>query len=81
MKMPKKYVVEMFMDRIAASKVYMKGTYTDRSPWEYYERSANHLMLHEESRALLEKMLKMLAKNGEEKTFAYIRKVILKKKL
>ncbi len=38
-------------------------------------------MLHEESRALLEKMLKMLAKNGEEKTFAYIRKVILKKKL
>lgn len=81
MKMPKKYVVEMFIDRIAASKVYMKGNYTDRSPWEYYERSANHLMLHEESRALLEKMLKMLARNGEEKTFAYIRKVILKKKI
>ena len=29
MKMPVKYVVEMFMDRIAASKIYMKEAYED----------------------------------------------------
>ena len=34
MRMPDKYVVEMFMDRIAASKVYQKEKYTDRSPLE-----------------------------------------------
>ena len=30
--MPDRYIAEMIMDRIAASKVYMGGEYTDRSP-------------------------------------------------
>ena len=30
--MPKKYIAEMVMDRIAASKVYMGKDYTDASP-------------------------------------------------
>lgn len=33
-------------------------------------------LLHEESLALLEKLLKMLAKEGEDATFAYIRKLL-----
>ena len=78
MKMPVKYVVEMVMDRVAASKVYKKEAYTDRSPWENYEHSKDHLLLHEETRALLEKMLWMLAEKGEEKTFEYIKREILK---
>ena len=32
--MPTRYVVEMFCDRIAASRVYKKDAYTDRSPLE-----------------------------------------------
>ncbi len=80
MKMPVQYVVEMFMDRIAASKTYMKEKYTDRSPLEYYQRGAAYHILHKETRALLEKLLFMLAKEGEDKTFAYIRKKVLKKK-
>ena len=32
--MPVKYVMEMVMDRIAASKVYEKENYTDWSAWE-----------------------------------------------
>ena len=32
MRMPVKYVLEMFMDRIAASKTYQKEKYTDASP-------------------------------------------------
>ena len=81
MKMPVKYVVEMVMDRIAASKIYMGKTYTDKSPLEYYEKGAGKLgkMIHPETAELLHFLLKMLAENGEEKTFAYIRKEILKK--
>lgn len=80
MRMPVKYVVEMFIDRISASKNYQKEKYTDRSPLEYYERGRGHYMLHEESRALLEELLQMLAEEGEERTFEYIRTDILKNK-
>ena len=80
-KMPTKYVVEMFMDRIAASKTYQGSNYVDSHPLEYYERGAAKLgnMIHPETADLLHKLLVMLAKDGEEKTFEYIKKEILKK--
>ena len=34
--MPKKYVAEMVIDRICASKNYMKENYNDRSALDYY---------------------------------------------
>ena len=37
-------------------------------------------VLHKETRALLEKLLRMLAEKGENYTFAYIKKCVLKKK-
>ena len=79
MKMPDNYIVEMVMDRIAASKVYLKEKYTDRSPLEYYERSKSKVILHPHTRKMLEHLLTMLAVKGEEKTFVYIRKEILHK--
>ena len=78
MKMPKKYVVEMFMDRIAASKIYMKDKYTDASPLEYYLHGIAGDWMHKDTRALLEELLYMLAADGEEKTFDYIRNTVLK---
>lgn len=36
-------------------------------------------MIHKDTAALLHKLLKMLAEEGEDKTFAYIRKNVLKK--
>lgn len=80
MRMPEKYVVEMFIDRISACKNYQKEKYTDRSPLEYYEHGKDHYMIHDESRALLEQLLHMLAEEGEEKVFEYIRTDILKNK-
>lgn len=77
MKMPVRYVVEMFIDRIAASKNYQKEAYTDRSPLEYYQKGKGHYMIHPESAALLEHLLTMLADCGEEETFSYIRREIL----
>lgn len=80
LRMPVNYVVEMFLDRIAASKTYQKAAYTDESPLIYYERGSDGMMIHPETRKLLEKLLRMLAKEGEQKTFAYIRHTVLKKK-
>lgn len=79
-KMPLNYVVEMVMDRIAASKVYKGDAYTDAAAYEYYQNESKYLdsAMHPETRALLEKLLLMLKEHGEKKTFAYIRKVLKK---
>ena len=36
--------------------------------------------MHPESRELLEKLLRMLAEQGKEKTYRYIRREVLKKR-
>ena len=80
MKMPTKYVVEMFIDRVAASRNYQREKYTDESPLAYYEHGKQYHIIHEESRELLECLLHMLAECGEEETYAYIRYEVLKNK-
>ena len=74
--MPDNYIIEMFMDRIAASKVYNGKAYTDKDALTYYEKGAGKMefYLHPYTRERLEKLLHMLAEEGEEKTFSYIRK-------
>lgn len=74
-KMPLRYVKEMFCDRVAASKIYMKDSYTDSSPLEYYMRAKGIRKIHPDTAELIEKLLIMLAQKGEEKTFAYIRRL------
>ena len=78
--MPKKYVVEMFMDRIAASKNYLKEKYTDASPLAYYKGGLEHQVMHDDTRKLLEELLYMLEEKGEDATFAYIRHHVLRTK-
>lgn len=80
MKMPVKYVVEMFCDRVAACKTYNKEKYTDKDAYAYYEKSKHHYIMHPESEALLADMLKKLADEGEEAAYTYIRREILGKK-
>lgn len=76
--MPDRYIVEMFMDRVAASKVYNGKNYTDKSPLEYYEKGKRRLF-HKKTKKKLEFLLHMLAEKGEDYTFRYIRKRILVK--
>ena len=76
-KMPVKYVVEMFCDRIAACKTYYKENYNDSMPFEYFNKNRKHYMMHPESMELLGKMLIMLKRYGEEDTLVYIRERIL----
>lgn len=77
MKMPVKYVVEMFCDRISASKNYNRDSYTEQMPLEYYNKGKSKYLLHPETAKLLEEMLTLLANKGEEETFKYIKSVIL----
>ena len=72
-KMPLKYVVEMFCDRVAASKVYLKDKYTNLSPYEYFDKGRSRRTIHKETSDFLEKLLKMLAQKGEDYTFMYIK--------
>lgn len=77
MEMPVKYVVEMFCDRVAASKTYNKEQYTDADAYNYYMKSRGHYLIHPKTAELLEQMLVMLRDEGEERTFRYIRRNIL----
>lgn len=77
-KMPLRYVAEMVCDRIAACEVYKGKAYTSAAPLEYYEYTKNYITIHPRTRALLEKLLHMLKDQGEEATFAYLRKLLKK---
>ena len=81
MKMPIKYVAEMFIDRVSASKNYQKEKYTDESSLIYYNNSKDHYILHPDTRALLEYLLTMIWKCGEEKTFTFVKEELLKGKV
>ena len=75
-KMPLKYVIEMFCDRIAACKTYQGDKYDDRKPLEYYQRGKGRHLMQDETDAFLAKLLTMLAEEGEDKTFAWIRQYL-----
>lgn len=77
--MPDKYVAEMVMDRIAASKVYKGKDYTDSSALEYLESGIDGALMHPDTKEKLHFILKMLAQKGEGETFAYVKNVFLNK--
>lgn len=81
MKMPIRYVCEMFIDRVSASKNYQKEQYTDESALNYYNKSRDHYLIHRDTAALLEYLLTMLAVEGEDKTFAFVRNRVLQGKV
>lgn len=81
MKMPICYVVEMYIDRVSASKNYQKEKYTNASALKYYENGKQYHVLHDDTRALLELLLTMLSVKGEEETNRFIKYEILKNKI
>ena len=38
--MPRRYVAEMIMDRISASRVYLGDAYTDQAPYQYLKKGS-----------------------------------------
>ena len=73
--MPVRFVVEMFCDRVAASKIYNGKNYKDEDPYTYFLRVKGKKRMHPETEALLEKLLVMLKDKGEKYTFFYIKKM------
>ena len=74
-KMPLKYVIEMYCDMLAANKVYKGESHTDSDPIAYFRKTEMAGKMHPESAALLEKLFLMLEDKGEKATFKYIRKL------
>jgi hypothetical protein len=72
-KMPLRYVAEMFCDRVAASKIYQGAAYTPQHPLEYFMRGKSRRIVHPATSELLEGWLRLLAEQGETAAFARIR--------
>jgi hypothetical protein len=75
--MPRKYLVEMVMDRRAASMIYKGKNYTDASAYEYFIHSDERNWMHPRTRQELEFLLTMLKDQGEKVTFSYLKDHVL----
>ena len=75
-KMPLRFLAEMFCDRVAASKIYRAEKYRDSDPLDYFLSRKPTRSIHPETSDMLEKLLRMLAEQGEEAAFAYLRELV-----
>ncbi len=78
--MPDDYIIEMFCDRISASKTYNGKNYNTSRPLEYYMRGKTSRLIEKSTARKIEFLLRMLAEKGEDYTFRYIRTKFLHKK-
>ena len=76
--MPRRYVAEMLMDRMAASKTYLKGDYTQHAPLEYFRKGRGRPLMHPRTAAELERMLRILDRKGEKALFYFVKEYYLK---
>ena len=78
--MPRQYLAEMVMDRIAACRVYQGEHYTDHSAYDYFAKSPDRVLMHPQTERELEFLLAMLRDQGEQQTFDYIKTHVLRGK-
>ena len=74
---PRKYLVEMIMDRRAACMTYQGRNYKDDSALVYFDRSLEKQRMHPQTRRELAYILTMLAEKGEKETFRYLKEEVL----
>ena len=78
--MPRKYLVEMVMDRRAACITYQGKNYKPDSALRYLVETKEQYLMNSDTRRELQYILTMLAEQGEKETFRYIRESVLKGK-
>ncbi|MCR4739861.1 MAG: DUF5662 family protein [Lachnospiraceae bacterium] len=78
-RMPERYLAEMYVDRVAACRIYNGKDYKEDMPLKYYLKGKEKIMMEADTKRMLERLLRMLARDGEEKTEEYIRKRVLRK--
>ena len=74
--MPKRYLAEMFCDRVAASKTYNGKNYTNHHPLDYFLKGQARYHMHPQTAKDLEIMLRLLADKGEDEAFAYVKRMV-----
>lgn len=75
-KMPMRYVAEMVADRYAACVAYNGSKYNSGAAWEYYLPGREHLVIEENTKAVLEKALITMRDEGEEACFRYMKSLL-----
>ena len=75
--MPRKYLVEMVMDRRAACMTYQGKDYRPDSALIYFDRSREKDLMHSQTNKELRHILVMLAEKGEQETFRYLKEEVL----
>ena len=73
-KMPIKFVKEMFCDRVAAGRVYLGDKFTNDNPINYFKNGRAKDFMHPKTAKLLEEWLLILQSDGEKAVFKQIRK-------
>ena len=71
--MPDRYLAESVCDRIAACKTYRKEQYTQQDALDYFLSKPDRKYMHEKTAASMERILRMVAEEGEEAAFNDIR--------
>lgn len=81
-KVPYKYVIEMFCDFIAAGKTYKGDAWTEQDPLNYFNAKKDKRLYHKETKELLGSLFEKLAELGEEEFLKYYKanKEIIKEK-
>ena len=77
-KMPLRFVVEMFCDRVAASKIYRGAEYAPTHPLEYFLGGKARRRIHPATSDLLESWLRVVAEQGEDAAYRLIREQLKK---
>ena len=75
--MPRRYLVEMVMDRRAACMTYQGKTYRDDSALNYFQKSRERTLMHPDTCRELGYILTMLAEKGEKETFRCLKEDVL----
>lgn len=78
-RMPLCYVIEMFCDRVAATKTYQKKAYTDASALQYFTYNYDNVIMNQDTKDLLQIMLEHLAQHGLDDTIHFIKTEVKEK--
>ena len=71
-KMPIKYLKEMFCDRLAATKIYKWKNFKNSDPYDYFHKHTDMSRMHYDTEKLLDSRLVVLKFKWEKETLEYI---------
>ena len=75
-KMPMRYLAEMVCDRRAACIAYHGKDFHPGDAWHYYARTKDFIVIHPDTKAVLEKALLLLRDERDDAMFSFLRKCL-----